>query len=162
MLRRSALWEEWCQGQTKPTPPLPRLQIRFATYLRKLVKTINTLLQLWHNNPISGPRLLLEGSQKFILYGVRVLDWCKTATLEGRILFRGYLPWGAGVTQPRELTLPPRYETCFFSFLSWVLSGLAVRASSSPQLRWSTQTSTPALMMPATKRCSLARKTITS
>ena len=140
-----------------PPPPLLRSHTRFATRLRPLIKTITTLLKLWHNNPISGPRLLLEGSQKFIRYGVRVLDWYTTTTLEDRILFQGFLPWGAGVTKPRELTLPPRFETCF-CFLSWALSRLAVRASSSPELRRSTQTSPPTVMVPAIKRRFLAKK----
>jgi len=144
-------------NETYAPSPLRRPHTRFSTCLRPLIKTINTLLQLWRNNPISGPRLLVEGSQKFILYEVRLLDWCPTPTLEDRILFRGFLPWGAGVAKPRELTRPPRFETCFW-FISWALSRLAVRASSSPEHRTSTQTSPPTLMGPEITRCFLARK----
>jgi hypothetical protein len=81
------------KGKRKIRPPSPTT-CQIATCLRPLIKTINTLLQLWNNNPVSGPRLLLERYQKFILYGLRVLDWCPTPTLEDRILFRDFLPWG--------------------------------------------------------------------
>lgn len=123
-----------------PPPPfpshIPDLQHVYDHWSKPLIRYCNYGITTQFQALDSSWRVLK------ILYEVRVLDWWPTPTLEDQILFRGFVPWGAGVTKPRELTLPPRFETCFW-FLSWALSLLAVRASSSPELRKSTQTSQP-------------------